>query len=121
MKTNPREILIYYHPQSSSGKKTIAHAKSISQHVKTFAFDNNPSTNTSWRMILNSLDIEPKQLLDKSHPDYQRNIRGKEFDNEGWLDVIQRNPHLIKAAIAIKGKEAVFCINPTDVYKLKRS
>lgn len=119
MKTNPREILLYYNPESSTGKKTLAHARSISPHVKTYAYAKNPSTNTSWQMILSSLEMDPKQLLDKSHPEYQKNIKGKEFDVTGWLDILQRNPHLIKAPIAIKGNEAVLCVNPTDVYKLR--
>lgn len=119
MKTNQREILLYFNPQSSTGKKTLALAKSISPHVKSYSYEQNPSTNTSWHMILDSLKMDPKQLLDKSHPDYQKNIKGKEFDGEGWMHVLQNNPHLIKAPIAIKGKDAVLCINPTDVYKLK--
>jgi len=119
MKTNQREILLYFNPETSTSKKTLALAKSISPHVKTYAFAQNPSTNTSWHMILNSLDLSPKDLLDKSHPEYQKNIRGKEFDREGWMHVLQNNPHLIKAPIAIKGKEAVLCLSPTDVYKLR--
>ena len=118
MKTNPREILVYYNPESSSDKKTVAFAKTISQHVKTFSFSKNPSTNTSWHMILKYLDMDAKQLLNKAHPDYQKNIRGRDFNGVGWLNILQNNPHLIKAPIAIKGNKAVLCTNPTDIYKL---
>jgi len=118
MKTNPREILVYYNPDSSAGKKTLAHAKSLSPHVRAYAYSNNPSTTTSWDMILSSLDMEPKDLLDKSHPEYQAKIRGKEFDNHGWLEVLSKNSHLIKAPIVIKGSKAVLCVNPTDVHRL---
>lgn len=118
MKTNNREILIYYHPESSSDKKTIAHAKSLTPHVRSYAYGSTPSTLTSWQMIISALDVHPKQLLNKAHPFYQKNLRGAEFDNSSWLKVIANNPQLIKAAIAIRGKKAVLCTNPTDVLQL---
>jgi len=118
MKTHQREILIYYNPNSSSDRKTIAHAKSMSRHVKAFAFDRTPSTSTSWQMILKSLDVHPKELLNKAHPYYQKNLRGREFGKTGWLNVLQYNPELIKAPIAIRGNRVILCTNPTDIYKL---
>lgn len=118
MKTNNREILIYYNPESSSDRKTVAHAKGHIKHLKTFAHENSPSTSTSWQMIVKSLEIHPKDLLNKAHPDYRELIKGKEFDHEGWLNVLQRNPQLILAPIAVKGSKAVLCLNPTDIYKL---
>lgn len=118
MKTHSREILIYYNPDSSSDRKTVAHAKSMSRHVKAFAYDQTPSTSTSWYMILNSLDIHPKEILNKAHPYYQQNIRGREFSTTDWINVLQHNPGLIKAPIAVRGSRAILCNNPTDVYKL---
>ena len=69
-------------------------------------------------MILRSLDVHPKDLLNKAHPYYQENIRGREFDEEDWLTVLAKNPELIKAPIAVRGRRAILCNNPTDIYKL---
>jgi len=118
VKTNNREILIYYNQGSSSDRKTIAHAKAVSQHIRSYDFKSAPSTDTSWQMILKSLNIHPKDLMDKSKPYYRANIKGKDFDKEGWLKVLRRHPDLIKAPIAIRGNRAVLCINPTDIYQL---
>lgn len=121
MKTNNREILLYYNPESSSDRKTIAHAKGLVPHLRTYAFSKTPSTNTSWQQIVQSLDMHPKDLLNKAHPYYQQHIRGKEFDQEGWISVLQYNPDLIKAPIAVRGRKAVLCTTPTDIYKLHES
>ncbi len=118
MKTNNREILIYYNPESNADKKTVAFARSVSPHIRTYAFNQNPSTNTSWQMILLSLGKEPKELLNKAHPFYQKNLRGKEFDREDWLKVLLHNPELIKAPVAVRGNKAILCNNPTDIYRL---
>ena len=118
MKTNQREILIYYDPTSSNDRKTVAHAQGLVSHVKAYSYDKAPSTTTSWRQILAALNMHPKDLMNKAHPYYQANIRGREFDDEDWLNVIRYNPALLKAPIAIRGNRAVLCTNATEVYKL---
>ncbi|MEM9920863.1 MAG: ArsC/Spx/MgsR family protein [Bacteroidota bacterium] len=118
MKTHQREIMIYYNPDSSADRKTVAHAQSLTPHIKSYSFGRTPSTGTSWQMILKALDLHPKEILNKAHPYYQAHIRGREFDNESWVKVLRYNPDLIKAPIAIRGKKAILCTNPTDIYKL---
>lgn len=118
MKTHDREILIYYNPESSADRKTVAHAQGVVTHVRTYAFGKTPSTGTSWQMILKSLDLHPKELLNKAHPYYQKHIRGREFDEESWVNILRYNSHLIKAPIAMRGNRAVLCTNPTDIYRL---
>jgi len=120
MKTNPREILIYYNPGSDRDRKTVAYARGMAPHVRTYAFGKTPSTKTSWQTILKSLDMHPKELLNKADPYYQANIAGKEFNREGWLKVLERNPNLIKAPIAIRGTRAVLCNGAADVTRLVR-
>jgi len=119
MKTNSREIMIYYNPESSRDRKTVAHARGIVPHVRTYAFGKTPSTRTSWQTILKSLDMHPKELMNKADPYYQANLRGREFSKDHWLRVIEHNPNLIKAAIAIKGNQAILCNSEQDIYKLK--
>jgi arsenate reductase len=73
---------------------------------------------TGWRSILDKLKLRPKDLLNRAHPDYQNKIAGKTWDDEGWLNILIRNPHLLKAPIAIKREKAVLCISPNDILRL---
>jgi arsenate reductase len=118
MKTNQREILIYYNPESSSDRKTVAFAQSVAPYVRSYAFGKNPSNGTSWQMILNSLNLHPKELMNKANPYYQKHIKGREFDRESWVNVLRYNSDLIKAPIAMRGSRAILCTNPTDIYRL---
>jgi len=118
MKTHRREILIYYNPESSSDRKTVAHAQALVPHVRTFSFAQAPSTELSWQQILKALGVHPKELLNKAHPYYQQHIRGKDFDEECWIKILKKNPDLLKAPIAIRGNRAILCLNSTDIYKL---
>lgn len=118
MTNNPREINLFYNPESSSDKKTVAHAQGVVPFVNSYSYAKSGKSSTTWRMIIESLGVHPKELLNKAHPYYQDNIRGKEFDDEDWLTILSKNPHLMKAPIAVKGKRAMLCLNPTDIYRL---
>lgn len=121
MKSSKREISIYYNPESSSDRKTVAYAQSLSHFVKAYTFQQNPcNSNTGWCRILAALNMHPKELMNKAHPYYQANIHGHEFDEEGWLNILRTNPELIKAPIAIRGEKAVLCVNPKDIYRLAK-
>lgn len=110
--------MIYYNPESSAHRRTVAYAQSLSRYVRAYSFEQAPSTETSWQQILQALGMPPKELLNKAHPYYQQHIRGCEFDEACWLKVIQNNPDLLKAPIAIRGKRAILCLNATDILKL---
>ncbi len=118
MKTHQQEILIYYNPDSTADRQTVAFAKSIVKHVKTYSFDKSPSTGTSWQQILAALELHPKELMNKAHPYYQQHIRGRDFNEQDWLNVLKYNPQIIKAPIAMRGSKAILCSTPTDIYKL---
>ena len=118
MHTHAREIQIYYNPDSSSDRRCVAHARSMGTKVKAYDYAKTPSNGTSWRQIVKNLDCHPKDLMDKSHPYYQQHIRGRDFHMTGWLEILRRNPFLLRAPIAMRGGRAVFCQSPTDIYKL---
>lgn len=118
MRLHNQELLLYYNPASAIGKKTRAYAYSVSKYINEVEYLKTSFSGTLWKQILEMLDMQPKQLLDKSDPYYQTHIRGRSFDDEGWLRILQQNPNLIKAPIGIMGSRAVFCANPTDIYRL---
>ena len=119
MKTNPREILIYYNPSSSSDRKTVAYARTITPHIRTYSHSEARCSSTSWQGLLNKLEMDPKKLFNKALPEYQLTLKGKELDDEGWIKVLQHNPHLLRAPIAVKGQSVIFCESPTDILRLK--
>lgn len=119
---HPNELLLIYHdPNSSTGKQTRAYARSVSNNINEVNLNNVKFTTTLWKEVINMLDLRPKDLLDKSHPEYQAKVRGNTFTMTGWLEVLCNNPHLLKAPIAVFHNKAVLCLSPTDILKLEVS
>jgi len=119
MRTAPNQILVYYNPEHSIAKQVLAYARSITNHVNEVEYHKTKFSTTIWRQILDMLgEYEPKRILNKAHPFYREHLQGRDFNREDILNIIIRNPDIIRSPIAIRGKSAVFCESPTDVLRL---
>ncbi|GCC50005.1 glutaredoxin [Chryseotalea sanaruensis] len=118
MQFHPNELFLLYNPQSNSGKQTKAMAKDICSNINEIDALHEKLIPTYWKEVVTMLGISPAELLDKSHPDYASKVGENSYTMEGWLEVLARNPQLLKAPIAIYNKRAIFCETPTDIMKL---
>lgn len=118
MKFHPNELVLIYDPHTDLGKKTMAMAKGISNHINDFDYCHSDLTTTIWKEILQRLKMQPKEIMKRSSKYYEDNIKGHEITMQGLLDIITHNPDIIAGPIAIMGKKAVLCKTPTDVLKV---
>ena len=116
--TKSDEIQLYVLKDCSKSKKAMAYAKSLSNKVNTIDIGRTKGTGTIWHSILSKLNKSPKDLLDKSKPYYQANIRGRDFEMRDWTYLLMNNPHLVRSPIAVRGDRAVLLDNPTDIFKI---
>ena len=56
--------------------------------------------------------------MDKSLPYYQANVKGREFEDRDWTNLLMKNLDLLRSPIAVRGDKAIILDNPTDIYKL---
>jgi arsenate reductase len=118
MQFHPNELFLLYNPQSNLGKQTKAMAKDICNNIHEIDALHEKLIPTYWKEVVNMLNLSPAELLDPSHPDYKSKVGENSYTMDGWLEVLARNPQLLKAPIAIYDKRAVFCEKPTDIMKL---
>lgn len=118
MRVHPSELYFYHSSTQTVDKQTKAYAKSLTKFVNEIDIINEKITATQWNQILVLLNLRAKDLLNRSHPDYQNHIAGKDWDEEGWLNILVRYPHLVKCPIAIFKNRAILCQTPSDILKL---
>jgi arsenate reductase len=112
------EIQLYVKANCSKSKKAVAYAKSHSNNVNTIDLSKTRGTGTIWLSILTKLNKSPKELLDKSQPYYQENIKGRDFEDRDWTNLLINNPDLVRSPIAVRGDKAIILDNPTDIYRI---
>lgn len=119
MQFHPNELFLLYNPDTSKGKQTKALARTLNNNINELDVMRERLGPTYWKEVVNMVGLEPKELMDRSHPDYQAKVAGNTFTMNGYLDVLMHNPQLLKAPIAIYNGTAVLCQTPTDIYKLR--
>ncbi len=118
MQFHPNELFLYYDPTSSTGKQTRAYASSISNNINALDSTKIKLTATLWKEIVNMLNLKPKDFLNKSRKDYQELVKGNTFTMNGWLDILAKNPQMLKAPIAIYKNHGMICERPTEILSL---
>lgn len=119
MNFHPNEIVLLFDPHSEKGKQCLAYAKSINPHVREVDITNTKLTPTTWEQILMKLEMSPEDLMDKSSDFYQERIKGHDIDDMGLIEIIIHNPGILKGSIAVMGKKAVVCSNPTKMMNVR--
>lgn len=109
--------VLFYNSGDSLGKKARAYAQGLGKKVNYQDLSNSQLSSTTIRVILDGLNISAKELMNKAHPFYQTELRGKDFDEEGWLNVLKKNPFLIKWPIVFQNGHVYLCETPNDVFR----
>ena len=120
MQFHPNEIFLYFDPNTSAGKQCRAYASGISSNVNAIDWHQVKLTSTLWKKIINLLELRPKDLMNRSHKDYQNKVQGNTFTMSGWLEILAKNPQILKAPIAIYRNKAILCNTATDMLKLDK-
>ncbi|TNE30603.1 MAG: glutaredoxin [Bacteroidetes bacterium] len=121
MHFNERELTLLYNARNSRDRQTLAYALTITSHVNKQEVSSVPISGTLFRILLDRFDGEPKSLLNKADPEYQRIHKGREYNPAVWIEAIKRRPELLRAPIAMYKGKVVLCDTPTAILKLANS
>ena len=115
---NSKELTLVYDSTTNEGRKALAYAYSLATKVNKQDVSAVSLSTTFVRQVLKQLNLRPKDLLNRAHPYYQANLRGRDLDAEGWLQVVAHNPMLLKAPIALHSDKTMLCKPASLIYTL---
>ena len=103
--TDKREIKFYYSSKSSIGKQALGYIESSEKEVLAIDVAKTNVTGTQWAELAEKLNLAVEDLFDRDHPDFV-NEYGKDpnlKDDEDWLKVLDKMPHLLRVPILVNG------------------
>jgi len=116
------ELYLIYNPDTELGRKVRALAPSISSVVHEIDVRSKWVTPFRWKEIVNLLDLSSvKELINTSHPDYEKALGGKDFSERDLLEILYQDPQLVKGPIGVLRDRAVLCNNSADILLLDSS
>lgn len=118
MEITNKEIVLILSGNEYLNKQVLAHSQSLKTPVNIQRQLETRVTQTLYSLIINNTDMEPKHLLDRSHPKYQEHLKGSDISQDDWAMVLKSCPELLRAPVAIRGERVVICDNPSRIQSL---
>lgn len=115
---NKNEITLLYNGERPQDRKTLAMAMSLSNRINRQDLHTTRISETLFYLFLEKLGADPKDIVDKSQPYYQHELRGSELSISAWYQLLIHHPELLKAPLALFHDKAIICNTPTDMMKV---
>lgn len=113
---NAEEQLTYiYSSESDLGRKVLGYVEAIDKGIRTVDISRDNLGDTAWVEITDLLGLPFAELLATDHPDTPEIAKDGDFDTNGWLKILGKNPVLLQDPIAINGKRAVVIRSRADI------
>lgn len=115
-------INLYYHPNYINSKKCIAIANANKAAIQAIDIQKTRISQTHWSEMEELLNISVLDLVNLEHDKVVSKFGSvPEIDEFSALKIIQNNPEVVKAPVAIRGHKAVFAKNSRDILKLQNT
>jgi arsenate reductase len=109
---------IFHNPRCGKSRQTLALLESKGKTPEVIRYLDNPPSKNELKDIIQKLGISAENLVRKKEQIFKDNFKGKEFDEDGWLNLLIAHPKLIERPIVINGDKAAIGRPPELVLEI---
>ena len=111
-------LTIYHNPRCRKSRETlqIIMEKGIQPTIVEY-LKNTPSKE-ELQNVIDKLGLKPESLVRKGEKVFKDNFKGKNFNDQEWLEILAKHPVLIERPIVIKDETALIGRPPESVLEL---
>lgn len=98
---------IYHNARCKKSRAGLEYLKGKTSDFKVVEYLKNPITFNELKDLLMKLNKKPQEMIRTQEAVYKQNFKGKNFNDDEWIQIMVENPKLIKRPIVVKGNKAV--------------
>lgn len=98
---------IYHNPRCRKSREALTFLNENGIEVEVIEYLKTPLTQQKMEMLLMKLNMEPQNLVRKTEDYYKKELKGKQFGKEEWIQILIENPRLIERPIVVRNNKAV--------------
>jgi arsenate reductase (glutaredoxin) len=111
-------LKIYHNPRCSKSRKGLEYLKSKTTDFETFEYLKDGLTKEDLQEIILKTNMKPIELVRTQEELFKKELKGKNFTDEEWIDIIIENPRLLQRPIILSKHKAVFAQPPEKLDEL---
>lgn len=109
---------IYHNPRCGKSRETLAIIREQGVEPEIVEYLKTIPSKSEMRDLLMKLNLKPSDILRKGEAIFKDKLKGKNFEEEEWLQIMLENPKLIERPIVVKGNKAIIGRPPETVMEL---
>ncbi len=98
---------VYHNNRCSKSRCTLEYLDDKKVDYEVIEYLKNPLNANQLKELLVQLEIPAAELIRKGEPDFKENFKGKELNEEEWIEAMVKYPKLIERPIIVKNGKAV--------------
>ena len=100
-------MIIWHNNRCSKSRQTLALIEKSGVEVKVRDYLGDAPSKEEIKEVLQKLNIGAQELIRKGEAVYKENFKGKDLNEEQWIEAMVAYPKLIERPIVINGSKAV--------------
>jgi len=111
-------MIIYHNPRCRKSRETLAIIKNQGVNPDIVEYLNNPLNKDELKEILGKLEMKASEIIRKGEAIFKEKFKGKELNEDEWIQAIIDYPKLMERPIVVEGKKAVLGRPPENVNEI---
>jgi arsenate reductase (glutaredoxin) len=109
---------IYHNPRCSKSRAGLAHLEENNCTFEVVKYLDEGLSKDLLKDLMEKLGAGAEDLIRKHEDLYKKELKGKSFTEDEWLDIIIENPRLLMRPIIVKDEKAVWAVPAEEISKL---
>lgn len=108
---------IYHNPRCKKSRAGLQYLQNKGVPYRVVEYLKEPFSKDELNKLLQQLNAAPEEVVRKQEDLFRKELKGKQFSREEWIDILVENPKLLQRPIILKGHKAVVADPPekTDI------
>jgi len=109
---------IYHNPRCAHSRAGLNYLEKKGYELEIRKYLTEGLSEDEVRQILRKTGKNAVELIRKQEPFYKTELKGKQFTEEEWIDILIRYPQLLQRPVVVNGEKAVIASPPEEVEKI---
>ncbi|HBG70984.1 MAG: hypothetical protein A2W93_03220 [Bacteroidetes bacterium GWF2_43_63] len=112
------KVSVYHNPRCRKSRAGLDLVKTKTNEIEIIDYLNTGISATGIKKLSQQLNISVKDMIRTQEDFYKKELKGKNFSEAEWLQIISENLKLLKRPIVVKGNKAVIVESADDLERL---
>ena len=111
-------MIIYHNPRCRKSRETLEIIKNNGVNPEIVEYLVNPLNSEELKSVLQKLNLQASQIIRKGEVEFKEHFKGKELNENQWIQALVDFPKLMERPIVVKGNKAVIGRPPENVNEI---